>query len=84
MYLVGCDIEDGMKGEHVILGIFDNESLAHEYVVRLIKEKECDIHTADKYYSATYTNKDKQYYHFVISITKYKLNDVIIPNFMKA
>lgn len=84
IFLVECDIEDGMKGEHVILGIFNNENLAHEYVTKLLKEKNCDIHSADGWYSATYTNSERSYYHFGISITKYIANETTIPFFMKS
>lgn len=77
IFLVRGYIEDGMSGQPIILGIFNDH-------LGLMQTHKCQYEAYGEGYSATYTDKEGYYTHFSLTTEKYAMNEMRTPNFMRS
>lgn len=75
-------IEGTFPGEHFNIGFFNDEELARQHILKFLRSQNCEYIIRDGQYSTTYSDKNKCCFHFKISITKVRTNEIIIPHFV--
>jgi len=78
VFLVCGYIDDGLGGEYITFGIFNDQLLADQCVLKFIQEQNCQYTFSDEVYSVTYNND----YHFTMGVRKYPMNKIVMPYFV--
>jgi hypothetical protein len=80
IYMVDCCIDDGMKGENYILGIYDSFDLAKQEIFNFLEEGDSIVEYS--FENGLYEVLAKNM-HFQININAVKINETKIPRVLK-